>query len=94
MGRYNHLSGTYEINLLIQKATEQFDIHDENYIDGTSREKPPDFDLHLALYLLEKEHLSPELLKPLKQWAKDNKMVMSQGNEVDSDIEFGGWCGN
>jgi len=56
-------------------ATDQFDIHDVNYIDGTSSKKPPDFNLHLALYLLEQEHLPPELLEPLEQWARDNKMI-------------------
>ena len=88
MGRYNYIGDTYLIELFVRKSTGQFDIHDENYIDGTSSKKPPDFNLHLALHLLEEEHLPPELLKPLEQWAKDNKMVIAWGNSVESDIEL------
>jgi len=77
MNRYNYIGDTYLIELLVTKTGNQFDIHDKNYIDGTSRKKPPDFNLHLALHLLEKEHLPTELLKPLEQWAKDNKMVIA-----------------
>jgi len=77
MGRYHYIGGYYLIELDVDKSTSQFDIHDENYIDGTSRKKPPDFNLHLALYLLEREHLPAELLEELEQWARDNKMVIA-----------------
>jgi len=75
MNRYNYIGDTYLIELLVKKTGNQFDIHDENYIDGTTGKKPLDFNLHLALHLLEKEYLPLELLEPLEQWARDNKMV-------------------
>lgn len=74
MGIY--FGNKYLIELLVTKKSVQFDIKDRNYIDGSISKKTPDFDLHLALYLLEKEKLPPELLKPLEQWAKDNKMLV------------------
>ena len=77
MGRYHYIGGYYLIELGVDKSTGQFDIHDENYIDGTNGKKPPDFNLHLALYLLEKEHLTPELMESLEQWVRDNKMVIA-----------------
>ena len=73
---YSYIGDNYLIELTVEKGTKQFDIHDENYIDGTSKKKPYDFNLHLALYLLEKEHLPPELLEPLGQWVKDNKIEL------------------
>jgi len=76
MGRYHYIGDNYLIELIVDKSTGQFDIHDENYIDGTSGKKPPDFNLHLALHLLEKEHLPLGLLSQLEQWARDNKMVI------------------
>ena len=76
IGIYNYIGNNYRIELIVDKSTNQFDIHDENYIDGTSTKKPPDFNLHLGLHLLEKEHLPLELLEPLEQWVKDNKMLI------------------
>ena len=76
MGRHHYIGDNHLIELIVDKSTNQFDIHDENYIDGTSSKKPPDFNLHLALHLLEKEHLPPELLEKLEQWARDNRMVI------------------
>ena len=58
------------------KAFDHFDVFDEDYIEGKTRRKPSDFDLHLALYLLGKEQLPTELLEPLVQWVRDNKMVV------------------
>lgn len=56
-----------------REASDNFDQNDVNYYRGDVRQKTPDFNLHLALYLLQKESLPLELLEPLKQWARDNK---------------------
>lgn len=55
------------------EASDNFDTNDMNYYKGDVRQKTPDFDLHLALYLLQKELLPKELLEPIKQWARENK---------------------
>lgn len=56
-----------------QKECTNFTQIDSNFIHGDSRKRPLDFDLHLALYLLQRESLPDKLLNPLKQWAQDNK---------------------
>ena len=60
------------------KGAKNFDINDWNYVWGDIKDRPPDFDLHLALCILERETLPQTLLEPLKQWVKDNKMLISQ----------------
>lgn len=57
-------------------AYDNFDMRDDNFLDGSSPKRPPDFDLHLALYILQKETLPDNILIPLKEWARDNKKVM------------------
>lgn len=56
-------------------AADIFDIHDFNYYVGDVRKQPPDFNLHLAIYLLEHESLPSSILDQVKQWAKDNPVA-------------------
>ena len=58
------------------KACEHFDVRDDNYLDGTARNRPPDFDLHLALYILIKEGMPERLLTPIVQWVRENPMLV------------------
>lgn len=60
-----------------EKASDIFDVHDNNYLDGTNRERPPDFDLHLAIYILEREHMPDDILDKVKQWVRENPMVIA-----------------
>lgn len=46
-----------------------------NYMDGSTRHKPDDFELHVAIHLLERESLPPELLDPIKEWANAHPLV-------------------
>lgn len=59
-----------------EKASDYFDVHDNNYLDRTTRERPPDFDLHLALYILAKESVPESLLEPIAQWVRENPMLV------------------
>jgi len=81
MGRYSRYS--LDIPLELHKGSEYFDTYDRGYISyregyAPRCEKPLDFELHLALCILAREHLPPELLEPLKQWARENKTVLSK----------------
>jgi len=58
-----------------EKANDYFDVHDDNYLDGTTKERPPDFDLHLALYIFAREGMPESQLEPIVQWVRDNRMV-------------------
>ena len=58
-----------------EKASDIFDVHDSNFLDGTTKDRPPDFDLHLAIYILEREHTSNDILDRVKQWVRENPMV-------------------
>ena len=58
------------------KASDFFDVHDDNYMDGTTRERPPDFDLHLALYILAREGMPESLLGEVAQWVRENPMLV------------------
>ena len=58
------------------KASDHFDVHDNNYLDGTTKERPPDFDLHLALYIFAKEGMPESILEPIVQWVRENRMVV------------------
>jgi hypothetical protein len=79
------MMGYYKIDIPIDKPSKSFELFtvaDRGYITYREgfvglREKPVDFELHLAVCILQREHLPPELLEPLKQWARDNKTVLS-----------------
>jgi hypothetical protein len=59
-----------------------FDTKDMEYVWGHSKEKPLDFDLHLACHLLENGGLPTELLEPVQQWVRENKTVVPSYNLV------------
>lgn len=52
-----------------------FDIDDEDFIHREKDEPPPEFDLHLALYILVKEHCPDDMIEKLKQWIRENKLA-------------------
>ena len=60
------------------RACEYFDIKDDDFLDGSTRFRPPDFDLHLAQYILDKETVPADILEPLNQWIMNNKMLVVQ----------------
>ena len=59
-----------------EKASDIFNVHDNNFLDGTRRDRPPDFEMHLAIYILEREHMPDDILDRVKQWAKENPMFL------------------
>jgi len=75
---------SYVVEVLIENIDTPFDIptdiftlNDRKYIKGKNRQKPGDFELHLAVYLLSRENIPELLLEPINQWINDNKLAGS-----------------
>jgi len=60
------------------KAAEIFTVEDNDYLEGSTRKRPLDLDLHIAIYILESEGLSEELLDKIKQWVRVNPIAGSK----------------
>ena len=52
-----------------------FDDDDEDFIHKQREAPPPEFDLHLALYILKKESCPDEIFNILEKWIRDNKLA-------------------
>ena len=57
------------------EASDNFDIQDMDYYWGETRKRPPDFNLHLALYIFQREQLPQDMLENLRQWSNENRMA-------------------
>jgi hypothetical protein len=56
-----------------------FNNYDRDFMNSpTENNRPPEFNLHLAIYIFNCESLPDYLLEPLKQWVKDNKKAGSK----------------
>lgn len=71
---YGYYKPGVKVDLLDREAS-IFDSFDNDYIRGDSRRRPPDFDLHLAIYVLALEKTPDDLLEPIRVWALENKMA-------------------
>ena len=53
-----------------------FNMRDEEFIRGTAKEPSPDFDLHLALYILKHGKCPDEVMAGIEQWCRENKKIV------------------
>lgn len=51
---------------------------DKDYLNGRTRKRPLDLDLHIAVYILECEGIPTEILDGVKQWVRDNPVAGSR----------------
>lgn len=52
-----------------------FDVDDDYFIHRGKADPPPEFDLHLAQYILKKEHCPDEIFNLLDKWIRENPLA-------------------
>jgi len=60
------------------KEADIFTGFDRDYLEGRKRKRPLDLDLHIAIYVLEKEGLPIELLDSVKEWVRYNPVASTR----------------
>ena len=63
------------VEVVAPEEDEIFDISDGHYLEEWNIERPPDFDLHLAVAMLTKEKVPDELVNPIRQWAREKAVA-------------------
>ena len=55
---------------------------EKSIIEREIKERPLDFNLHLAVYILKCEQIPSELLAPLRQWVRDHKTLVVNRHSI------------
>ena len=71
----------YIVEVLVSPYSGDFRIVDEEFMDGRRHIKPIDFDIRLGVYLLDIEHVPPELLEPVKKWVREHPTVTTHAEK-------------
>ena len=60
------------------KVAEIFTLKDMDYLEGKTRKRPLDLDLHIAIYILRREGLQRDILGEVEQWVRENPVARTQ----------------